>query len=435
MSLTSQPYRPSQQIDGPWLADKRWGGGRIADRSTSIVVMFWIFAVIWNTISTAATVAGLREVRAGEPIWYFILILPLVGIALLAGAVRATVRRAKFGRSYLELETMPGCPGGWLAGMVQMSAPLRDIEFVRVTLCCVNRVTTGSGKNRHTRENTLWEQEQVLGARLPAGRDGGGQAIPIAFRIPRNARATSDSRRNDILWRLSLSAPMPGADYTADFVVPVFHAAQAADFVPQAEALAATIRAPAKAVAVLDDSHLEISTSVAGQKRFVFPATVNRRAAVVVSAFILFFGGIAAALLCFDGPTILAAAFGLVAVILTYVAALYWFRHIELEVDRQGVRRRWRALVFAGDRRVNVADIVGLQKDNTSAVNGKRYYTIHAMLTGGGKVSLVSGLRSNDADRVRDELLDALGQHVDHAQRADQQADDAVDREERQANL
>jgi hypothetical protein len=348
MPLTSQPYRPAQQNNGPWLAEKRWAGGRIADRSTSIVVVFWILAVTWNTISTAAAIQGLRQARAGEPIWYFILLFPLIGLMLLAGAVRATIRRLKFGRSYLELETMPGCPGGWLAGMVQMPVGMRGIDFVRVTLSCVNRVTSGSGKHRHVHEHTLWEQEQVLGARLPAGRDGAGQAIPMAFRIPRNAKPTFDSRGNDIVWRLSLCAPMPGADYTADFVVPVFQAAQPSDFVPRAEAAAAAIRAPATAVAVLDGSRLEIATDVAGGKRFVFPAAVNRKAAVVVSAFVLFFGGVAAAILRFDGPGVLAGAFGVVAAILIYVAALYWFRDIELEVDRRGVCRRWRALGLRG---------------------------------------------------------------------------------------
>jgi hypothetical protein len=38
----------------------------------------------------------------------------LVGLALLASAIYFTLRRLRFGRSTLVLETIPGCIGGWL---------------------------------------------------------------------------------------------------------------------------------------------------------------------------------------------------------------------------------------------------------------------------------------------------------------------------------
>src|SRR5829696_1857403 len=152
---------------------------------------------------------------------YIPLIFPVIGLIPLAIAAYLTARYLKFGRSVLELETLPGCIGGWLAGTIRTTVALREHESVRLALRCVRRATRGSGKNRRTSESTLWEAEQTLVGRLPLDRDG-GNAIPVAFRIPHGCEPTLDRHRDDILWRLRVRAAMPGADYAADFTVPIF---------------------------------------------------------------------------------------------------------------------------------------------------------------------------------------------------------------------
>jgi hypothetical protein len=47
--------------------------------------------------------------------------------------------------------------------------------------------------------------------------------IPVAFRLPADAQACDDTDSNNrVLWRLRLSATVPGVDYVSQFEVPVF---------------------------------------------------------------------------------------------------------------------------------------------------------------------------------------------------------------------
>ena len=119
-----------------------------------------------------------------------------------------------------------------------------DLESVRLILRCIQRTTTSSLNlnTGHSRRSTVdepwWEKEQKLSGVSPQG-------IPVSFQIPPGRRATEKvSGCEEILWRLSVHADTPGADYAAEFLVPIFNArsTQPEDFIPAAEALAAPLR-------------------------------------------------------------------------------------------------------------------------------------------------------------------------------------------------
>ena len=408
----------------PWLANKQWASGRIRDSAVANFVLVWLFTLVWNAIAWILGFAVLGHIRQPSGVqWLAVGAFPFVGLLALIGAIYGTARFLKFGRSYLELETMPGRIGGWLAGTIRTAADLRDADHIRLTLRCVNRITRGSGKNSSTHESTIWEAAQVLkgaamGARAVAGRrggpgGGGGAGIPVAFRIPQECQPTRDGFRDDIIWRLHVAAPMPGANYAADFTVPVFeHQSYGDDFVPQSLSQVEKLRASPEEAIALDDSQIQITAAnAAGRKRFVFPASRNRASATVLTMFALAFGGGGiGAIKLLDAPILFAGIFVLIGALFAYGALLYWFRHVELEVDRHGVKRAWRLLTFSGERTIRTLDIAQLQQEKTSEVNGTPYFTIYAHTSGDGrKIALISGLRSGDAEHVLGEIRSALG--------------------------
>src|SRR5206468_11930477 len=137
-------------------------------------------------------------------------------MAMLGWAIYLTVRRFKFGRSILHLQTLPGCIGGYLAGTIETSHPIHAATSVRLVLRCIQRTTTHSrslndGRSRRsTWDEPLWEKEQILSG-VPA------TGIPVSFEIPPRRRATGKmSDRDEIVWRLSVHADTPGADYAAE---------------------------------------------------------------------------------------------------------------------------------------------------------------------------------------------------------------------------
>ena len=434
MSLTTS-HRPAQQIDGPWLSDKRWRGGRVRDSTGGGVLFWWAIALIGNLVLARPIIYGLRTMGQHKGEILPNLLVMFLAVALIALAVWATAISLRFGWSYLALETLPGAVGGWLVGTVRTGAKLHGLDCVRLTLRCVRRVTTGHGKRRHTREQTLWESEQVLGGRLPPDREG-GHAIPVAFQIPADAEPTRDQRGDDIVWRLRVHAPLPGTDYSAIFVVPIYAVAQPDGFVPHAEHEAAKERAPRAAVAVLDGSKIDIVTNAAGRKRFVFPASRRRTTAMVVTAIASALLALTWAILDLHGPGFFAVIMGLIGLLFAWHAYVYWFRHVEFNVNRRGIEHRWRVFPFARTRRLDTAEIVGIEDRATTTLGDKPFHTVFANVADKfDSLRLVSGLRPADAEHVREEVLAALGQHVDHAQRAHEQTDHAVDREEREPDL
>jgi hypothetical protein len=93
-----------------------------------------------------------------------------------------------------------------------------------ITLRGLRITVTGSGKRRSTHEAVLWENALTMPGAL---REGKGISIPIATLIPAEARETDKRNATDrVIWRLIISAAVPGIDYNATFEVPVFRTAE-----------------------------------------------------------------------------------------------------------------------------------------------------------------------------------------------------------------
>src|SRR5688572_23323408 len=125
MATDTHLHQPTalQPADGPWMRNKQWAAGRISDGSVANVVIVWIFTLIWNAFSWVIAFALITNPgNAKGPVRFLVIVFPFIGLLALAGAIYLTVRYLKFGRSYFELETLPGCVGGWLAGTVRTSA-------------------------------------------------------------------------------------------------------------------------------------------------------------------------------------------------------------------------------------------------------------------------------------------------------------------------
>jgi hypothetical protein len=97
---------------GPWLWRADWAAGRVDDSTQATMWSAWVFATLWNLISIPGAILGVRAaVREAKPAGYTALLFRMVGIGLLAWAVRGTIRYRRFGASRFELSTRPGIVG------------------------------------------------------------------------------------------------------------------------------------------------------------------------------------------------------------------------------------------------------------------------------------------------------------------------------------
>jgi hypothetical protein len=285
--LQEQASLEASHPDAPWLWRADWASGRIVDSSRATMFSAWIFAAFWNLIGLPSAFLAVRAgIQEGKPAAFFALLFPLVGIGFIVWAVRSTLRYRKYGVSRLELSTVPGVIGRRLAGIVRAPARFQAEGGFHVTLTCVRRVTTGGGRNRSTSETILWHEEQsVVGEpnRTAAAME---THIPVAFRLPADAEPCDDTNpSNRVLWRIQLSASVPGVDYESRFEVPVFRTS-ASDQPLSADEDQLTETPPATEYQQLADSRIVVASNRRGTE-VLFPAARNPGAAASLTAVLL----------------------------------------------------------------------------------------------------------------------------------------------------
>lgn len=209
----------------PWMWRKDWVSGRIPDQTGAQAGGMLVFALLWNVFVIPLFVFILRK-REAIPILVFLGVFVLIGIALLIGAIQLLLRRQKFRRSFFAMATLPGRAGQSLRGAIETTINF-DSQMVEgafaVKLLCVNRVTSGSGKNSSMREDTKWEAESRVPFATCMPGTYGGSMVPVSFDVPDDALPTNDDNpRNAILWKLEATAELPGVDYHAEWEVPVY---------------------------------------------------------------------------------------------------------------------------------------------------------------------------------------------------------------------
>lgn len=205
----------------PWKWKKEWRGPAIAADGKSGAVAMWVFAILWNAISSPGVWFYFQE-RNPQPAMLLVFLFPLVGLGLLWGAIYQTIRWRKYGRTRFVPSSLPGVIGGYLGGVIEVPARVVPEADARLTLKCVRRETRGNGKNRSTTEHVLWEREERI-AREKWVSGFGGTRIPVLFYIPAGCVASDDSdSNNEVVWRLQAEAAVPGVDFATRFVVPVF---------------------------------------------------------------------------------------------------------------------------------------------------------------------------------------------------------------------
>jgi hypothetical protein len=210
------------QPEQPWMWKKEWADGRVPSGAKGTVIGRFIFATLWNLISAPALFFVPAEVAGGNRMALVALIFPIIGVLLAAWAVHALLQWKKFGGSVFEMHACPGVLGGYLEGRIDTGIRWTIDDDIELTLRCVRRETSGSGKNRSTTERVLWHDSALVpGGSLVAGPNGA--SIPVRFAIPYDAGPASDADASSpILWKLEAEAEMPGVDFAASFDVPVF---------------------------------------------------------------------------------------------------------------------------------------------------------------------------------------------------------------------
>jgi len=379
-----------QHPDTPWLWRTEWRDGRIRSKDGKSAILLWIMAVAFVGISLPAVLAIPREWEKGNKPILIALAFPLAGLGLGVAAARATIRTRKFGSSELELHTLPGVLGGALSGALEIPAKVRAETGFKVRLACIQRTTSGSGKNRSTHERVLWEEEKTIlrdFLEVETNRTG----LPVFFNVPFDQPQSQDGNPA-VVWRLEVRADVPGVDYAAQFEVPVFKTADSHADAPPAPDPTASFQPPPEAWTPPPGTRIRVSETTRGDTQIFFPAARNPGVLLGLLAFLAIWTGVIWLMIDRKAPVIFPIVFGLFEVLLLMAALQMLFHTVRVIANRSEIEIRHGFLLLRWKNAVPVGEVESVQLKSGMQSGTKVYYDLVLHTQTGRKLGAGGGI-------------------------------------------
>lgn len=398
---------PAESASAPWLANPAWREPTIRSNSRKAMWGAWLFAVFWNLVSAPLPFLLYDEIVRKENYLALLgLLFPVIGVVLLAWALRRTLEWRRFGPTPVTLDPFPGSIGGHVGGVIDTNLPPDANRRIRLVLSSVFNHVTGSGKNRSRSERVLW-QDEVLAHTEPGPN---GTRLAFRFDVPDGLEESAAVPSGDEyhLWRLTLKCELPGTDLEREFDIPVYRTAQSSKGVDAGRA-----GAPER----VQDAHYEqaarrrlrITQGTFG-KTLVYPmgqALFGNLIGIVVGGS---FAAAGAWLAIKEGHRLFGSLFGgiggLVGVLALYL--LFKSLHVTLRGDTITSVRRWMGIPV-GRRTLRRGEFERFERrDNMQTKSGgdiTRYYRICGIDREGNAVVLGENFAGEGEARAAIRLL------------------------------
>jgi hypothetical protein len=415
--LKQQEATKAANPNSPWLWRDDWTTSRSLSESRNAIIGWWIGTILVSMIVVPVVATALPPLlRNSDPKALILIGLCLFPATLMTGALRATMRRERYGKTYFEFNSLPFSPGKRVSGQIQLRLPTSTPHGVDLQLSCVRRIITGSGKEQTTNEIVLWQgQTNVSQAALASGPLG--TAIPVDFGIPQDAYETDhEQHRDQLLWLLTAKADVPGVDYSDKFEVPVFRTAgSAASPAPDANFTTSSFAtsfgsAAGTAPAFESDSSevsaplhpkVVVSTTNDGSTEFYFPAFRNPGQTLSLFLITVIWTGVVYFLAHSKAPFFFAGVFGLFDLILIYGFFQSAFGSTRIVVGGGKIISQRQMFGGGAPREIPFNDVqsivagVGLQGSNATSAS----YRVSLQTKSGKTVSLADNISDRQEAR------------------------------------
>lgn len=398
--------KQKQNPDKPWLWREDWAKNEVKCEGKAGVWFICGFAIIWNAISWTVALAFWNKPPEGEDkAIYLVLLFPLIGLFLIWWAVYAIMQQSKFGTSTFRMLANPGVLGGTLRGAIEIPVQVSPKDGFKVRLLCVHQYTSGSGKNRSTHEDTKWEDEKVIKKDI-LSHDRSRTGVPVFFNIPYNLPRT---RQNPTyIWKLQITADIPGIDYKSEFHVPVF---KTEDSDPNAEPIEDPTAAfqphggeyqwPANDPIQLRDS--------GDQVEVYFPPARNKGMIAFLFLFLLIWNGAIWFMIQQKVPILFPIVFGLFDLLLFIAFSSMLFYSSRIIAGPMGLKIYSRFIIPLSTKEFTPDKVSRMKVDSDMQSGDKRYYGITAVLSTDDK-RLTSGIPDKkQAEWLANRIEECLG--------------------------
>jgi hypothetical protein len=388
------PRLRAQYPNEPWRWRADWEQRAVRESVAVGGWCLWGFAVVWNLFCL--------------PLWFLVrwewpmdaktllmAAFPIVGMLLLLFAAHHTLRRRKYGTSVCHLDRVPVPVGSTLRGELAVRLHELPPSGFALRLASVRRTVTGSGKNRSVHESILWQDEQtIMHGAMPSPN---GLRVPFRFDIPWECEPASLGNAEDlVVWRLNVSADVPGIDYQAFFELPVFRTEDGRDeLAPRVHSPAAW--RPPREITLAPDAIVVRPSH--GFTDYLFPIL-----------FFPFWFGVLALFRQFGAPLLFLGLFAVIGFAVLLMIADLLIGRTKITADRTAlsIRRTWLGLGLR--RTVPSSEIVRLEPVIGSTFGDRAYHNVHAVLRNGRTRTVAKHLRNRkDAEMLGERIAQSLG--------------------------
>ncbi|MFL5561163.1 MAG: hypothetical protein ACJ79K_06800 [Gemmatimonadaceae bacterium] len=204
----------------PWLWDYPWSHEGIGNDTSREIVSAFGFAIFMAIFLTPFHWIGFAKDGGPRIFGVFALLFDLAVIGLLVRAVRLVMMRRRYGRSWLRFGHFPFLAGEPLEASLAARDGLAALTRLTATLQCVQEryEDRGSGRNR-SRQVICYQ----LSSETKTVEKSASGTFDFSFAVPADAPNTALSERPARFWELVLTSDdIPGVDYAAKFLVPVY---------------------------------------------------------------------------------------------------------------------------------------------------------------------------------------------------------------------
>lgn len=396
----------------PWLWRDDWAQGYAKPDWQSEAATRGTIGALLMVLSSASVAGAIIHPPPHQSYLALLaLVLPLSGLALIGQSILIRLRERKFRQVRLMFSSLPGVIGGCLQGRVESAFSFPAGCDIYMTLSCVRSRVNNSGGSHSRWESVVWQAERAVVpyAATPAS------SVPVDFAIPYDTPETDGSNPdNEVFWRLTATAALPGLDFRACFRVPVFKRATSdpSITVETIDVGETTHLAGTKP----NNAKIMIGTSGEGGVQFHLGPARNRGLAAAFTLFaILFLGAgifwgrlVGDAYTWFVGvvPLFLCGAVGLGLLLL---ALSLWFGQTDISVVNRSLRIRSSCLGLSRSRNVNAAEIKKFELYPAMQQGDHAWYDLRLQLSNGRKVTAGTGLEKSEAEWLQSELKKDLG--------------------------
>jgi HEAT repeat protein len=398
--------------DSPWLWRQDWAQSRVYGQQNNRAAALWVATIVVACLTLPwIFIASHPDPPKAAPPLIFFLVLGSLAPLTAVSAIFATIRRERYGKTYFEFDSLPISPGKKMTGKIELHLASGAQHGIDVRLCCVRRITTGSGKEQSTHDEALWEQEQNVPSNL-LGFGAVGTSVPVSFDVPADAyESNGENPRDKVLWLLRAKADVPGVDFKEEYELPVFRttgspapaaasssssvfstsfgAAAAPAFAMQAED--GPVERPAKTSAV-------ISTDWNGTQIY-FPPLRNPMSALALLVIATAWTGVEYFLLHSKAPILFPIVFGSVDLLLVGIlfSAVFSSTRITLSGDTLTLRKS--LLGLPRTKVVPFSDIAEVHAYSGFQQNTNTFYGLRLTTKSGRKLTLVNGIADRQEAR------------------------------------